>query len=63
MKRALWLLMLAGLMVAGSGCKKHEKGAKPAKTTVVKKEKKEKKVKVKKTKKAEVKPEAAAPTI
>jgi|GEM_PF-7069421 len=37
MKRVLLMLVVAGLMVAGSGCKKHEKTATPAKTTVVKK--------------------------
>lgn len=63
MKRALWLLLIAGFMVAGSGCKKHEKNAKPAKTTVVKKEKKTKVKKVKKAKVAKeaVKPAAIAP--
>ena len=54
MKRALWLLLLAGFVVAGASCHKKDKTAKPVKTEKVAKEKK---VKVKKTHKKAAKHE------
>lgn len=47
MKRALWLLLVAGLAIGGASCHKKDKAAKPTKTTVVKKEKVKKVKKVK----------------
>lgn len=40
MKRALWLLVLAGIVVFGAGCHKKDHAAKPAKKEHVAKEKK-----------------------
>lgn len=37
MKRVLLMLVIAGFVVAGAGCKRTEKTAKPAKTVVIKK--------------------------
>ena len=52
MKRALWLLVLAGIVVFGTGCHKKDHAAKPAKTEKVAKEKKVKKTHKKHEKKA-----------
>ncbi len=47
MKRALWLLLVAGLAIGGASCHKKDKAAKPTKITVAKKDKVKKAKKVK----------------